>query len=186
MIECPNCKTKLEKGDAFCTNCGTKIEAPKKTTKKSAKPKVFCTNCGNAMEADDKFCTNCGFNPNQVVEPTPKVAPTPVVENTPVAPSNSTQSSGFDAQSFISRNITALPLLIIGALLIIVGIIIVIPDRSFSFYFIEEYVGGDAYNAMIEASLRGGEIAGAMISKAVCICSGIITAAIGFVNLKLK
>lgn len=41
-------------------------------------------------------------------------------------------------------------------------------------YDVKEYVGGDAYNYMIEASLRGGKIAGAMISKTICFAvSGI-------------
>ena len=35
----------------------------------------------------------------------------------------------------------------------------------------EEYVGGDAYNFIIEASLRGGEIAGATVSKTVCFAA---------------
>ncbi|MBQ9324590.1 MAG: hypothetical protein IJ246_02345 [Clostridia bacterium] len=40
----------------------------------------------------------------------------------------------------------------------------------------KEYVGGDAYNYIIEAALRGGEIAGAKIIKAVYFAAaGIIT-----------
>ena len=51
--------------------------------------------------------------------------------------------------------------------------------KKFYFSSIEEYVGGDAYNAMIEASLRGGEIAAAKTSKTMYLCGGIITMAIG-------
>jgi hypothetical protein len=38
----------------------------------------------------------------------------------------------------------------------------------------KKYVGGDAYNYQIEASLRGGEIAGAMVAKAVYLTGGLI------------
>lgn len=68
---------------------------------------------------------------------------------------------------------------IAGLVLLIVGLNYDIPSKKFYFSSIEEYVGGDAYNAMIEASLRGGEIAAAKISKTMYICGGIITMAIG-------
>lgn len=69
--------------------------------------------------------------------------------------------------------------IIAGLILFIVGLNYEIPNRKFYFSSIEEYVGGDAYNAMIEASIRGGEIAAAKTSKTIYICSGIITMAIG-------
>lgn len=77
-------------------------------------------------------------------------------------------------------------LLIIGAILLIVGLSYNIPSREFSFYGIKEYVGGDAYNGIIESSIRGGEIAGATIAKAIYICSGIITMSLGCLRIKPK
>ena len=68
---------------------------------------------------------------------------------------------------------------IAGLILLIVGLNYDIPSKKFYFSSIEEYVGGDAYNAIIEASLRGGEIAAAKTSKTMYICGGIITMAIG-------
>lgn len=39
---------------------------------------------------------------------------------------------------------------------------------------VPDYVGGDAYNYIIEASLRGGEISGAMVTKTICFAvSGV-------------
>ena len=70
----------------------------------------------------------------------------------------------------------------IGALLIIVGIATSIPsdtietgilarnDRDRGGY--NRYVGGDAYNFIIEASIRGGEISGGTAARAVYIGSG--------------
>lgn len=77
-------------------------------------------------------------------------------------------------------------LLILGAILILIGLFYNIPSREFNFYSIEEYVGGDAYNGIIEASIRGGEIAGATMSKNLYICSGSIIMALGLLKLKFK
>lgn len=63
---------------------------------------------------------------------------------------------------------------IIGIIISIVflglGIFTQVPSREIETYGVDsykEYVGGDAYNIQIEASLRGGEIAGAKIQKAI-------------------
>ena len=60
---------------------------------------------------------------------------------------------------------------IIGIILAIVFLCLAIntsiPKKYISSYSMTEYVGGDAYNFIIEASLRGGEIAGAQITKAI-------------------
>lgn len=73
-----------------------------------------------------------------------------------------------------------------GLVLLIIGLTYKIPSRSFNFYGIKEYVGGDAYNAIIESSIRGGEISGAMVTKALYICTGIITISLSAVGLKKK
>lgn len=79
------------------------------------------------------------------------------------------------------KNITIIAVIVViaGLILLIIGLNYDIPSKKFYFSSIEEYVGGDAYNAMIEASLRGGEIAAAKTSKTMYICGGIITMAIG-------
>lgn len=70
--------------------------------------------------------------------------------------------------------------IIFAIALVIIGIIIPIPEKKISMWSFEkgegyeEYVGGDAYNIQIEASLRGGIIAGRTIAKAVLISSGVI------------
>ena len=77
-------------------------------------------------------------------------------------------------------------IIIIGLTLLIIGLVYEIPSREFYFSDLKKYVGGDAYNAIIEGSLRGGEISGAIISKAIYICSGIITMSIGFLGIWKK
>ena len=70
--------------------------------------------------------------------------------------------------------------LLVAIALLVAGFCIAVPDNYIPSWKdldqggMEEYVGGDAYNFIIEAGLRGGEIAGATISKAVCFAaSGI-------------
>jgi hypothetical protein len=73
---------------------------------------------------------------------------------------------------------------VIGAILTIVGLVYPVPSREFSFYAITEYVGGDAYNASIEAAIRGGEIAGAQMAKAMYICGGVILTALSIYKIQ--
>lgn len=59
---------------------------------------------------------------------------------------------------------------ILAALFLILGFCTNTPDKYIKSYGegkMYEYVGGDAYNFIIEASLRGGEIAGAKTAKAI-------------------
>ncbi len=77
--------------------------------------------------------------------------------------------------------------IVLGAILFIVGLFTQIPSKELTTYealddkysVIEEYVGGDAYNYMIGASLVGGEIAGAKTQKAVFISVGLLIICLG-------
>ena len=73
----------------------------------------------------------------------------------------------------MKKKIINLIVVIIGLILLIKGLTYEVPSREFSFYTIKEYVGGDAYNAIIESSIRGGEISGSIVAKAIYTCSGI-------------
>lgn len=82
--------------------------------------------------------------------------------------------------------------IIIGVILILAGLIIQIPGGALTTYesldgvsthgyvfdnkysSIDEYVGGDAYNYIIGASLVAGKTAGAMAAKAICIVGGVM------------
>lgn len=60
--------------------------------------------------------------------------------------------------------------IILAAILLVLGFVSKTPDKYIKSYGDDkmyEYVGGDAYNYIIEASLRGGEIAGAKTAKAI-------------------
>lgn len=69
-----------------------------------------------------------------------------------------------------SKKIIAIIGIIVSIVFLGLGIFTQIPDRKIETYGVgsyKEYVGGDAYNIQIEASLRGGEIAGAKTQKAI-------------------
>lgn len=71
---------------------------------------------------------------------------------------------------------------IIGVVLLVVGLFIKVPSKELTthsilsgeYSVIEEYVGGDAYNYIIGASLVGGEIAGAKTQKAMFVSIGLL------------
>ncbi|MCF0110877.1 MAG: hypothetical protein HUJ58_03175, partial [Erysipelotrichaceae bacterium] len=84
-------------------------------------------------------------------------------------------------------------LFIVGAALICVGLFIRVPGTALTthsdmdgkkvmgltFSTIDEYVGGDAYNYIIGASLVGGRIAGARAERSIYISAGAIIIAMG-------
>ena len=64
---------------------------------------------------------------------------------------------------------------VVSLIMIFVGLSMKIPSEKISYYGDDayyEYVGGDAYNIQIEASIRGGQIAGNTIAKYMLISIG--------------
>lgn len=81
----------------------------------------------------------------------------------------------------------------IGILLIFIGMLLKVPGKELTTYSsldgvdnysaIKEYVGGDAYNYIIGASLVGAEISGVIASKATYISVGALVFCIGLLSL---
>lgn len=92
-----------------------------------------------------------------------------------------------------SRCVASIVVIAIGIVLIAVGLSITVPGDHLTTYeslaekegysYIEEYVGGDAYNYIMGASLVAGHIAGTLAMKAVFIAGGAITSCIGLICL---
>lgn len=61
----------------------------------------------------------------------------------------------------------------------------VIAGDGSNFSYIEQYVGGDAYNYIIGASLVGSRITGLIVAKTVLVAGGILIACIGIIGLCL-
>lgn len=88
---------------------------------------------------------------------------------------------------------------IVGIALVLVGLFMRVPGGALTTYegldgkhtelyafdnkysSIDEYVGGDAYNYIIGATLVAGKMVGTMISKTILIVSGIMCMLFGFV-----
>ena len=99
--------------------------------------------------------------------------------------------------SLKSKNSAALFSIIVGIILILSGLFIQIPggalttyesldgDYTESYVFdkkyssIDEYVGGDAYNFIIGASLVAGKISGTIVAKTICIVGGLMCVCFG-------
>lgn len=83
--------------------------------------------------------------------------------------------------------------LCVGVILIAVGIFIQVPGDQLTTYSsldgkdgystIEEYVGGDAYNYIIGASLIAGRISGTIAMKSIFIAMGCLIVCIGLVSI---
>ena len=91
--------------------------------------------------------------------------------------------------SYSKRGVSVIGI-IIAVILFIAGIFTEVPSKLIEPYNLtdngyEEYVGGDAYNYQIEASLRGGVIAGTKTQKAIYIsmsCLILIISLYGLCN----
>jgi uncharacterized OB-fold protein len=53
IITCPTCGKTISATDAFCTGCGTNINAIRASL-------ALCVNCGAPLTPDTAFCTACG------------------------------------------------------------------------------------------------------------------------------
>ena len=84
-------------------------------------------------------------------------------------------------------------MLLVGIAAIVYGFSIKVPGSSLTTYSsmdgyrnysaIEEYVGGDAYNYIIGATLVGSRISAAMTSQTIFIAVGVLICCIGLIGL---
>lgn len=92
-----------------------------------------------------------------------------------------------------TRKMASYLMLGIGALCLIIGLVFPLPGEHLTTYsslandagsfYIEEYVGGDAYNYIIGASVLAGHIAGAMMTKSLFIVTGLLLLCAGCLAL---
>lgn len=65
QIVCPSCGSPVEKGTAFCSNCGYRIipTVPQNSGNEEMTPVKQCS-CGAALTPNQKFCAKCGQKVN--------------------------------------------------------------------------------------------------------------------------
>ena len=61
---CPKCGNPVEEGDAFCMNCGTRLDPSlfvhEEPPVEEAPAHTTCPNCGADVTPGNKFCGSCG------------------------------------------------------------------------------------------------------------------------------
>ncbi len=144
-----------------------------------------CTNCGTQLHDDTMVCPQCQteFNSQSSSIPPEELSSKPTKSN--------------------NKNKAYICSIIVGIILILVGLFIQIPggvlttwgyldgEEAFGYEFddkyasIDEYVGGDAYNYIIGASLVAGKISGTMTTKAIFVVGGILCICLGITLLSL-
>ena len=143
--------------------------------------KKFCFKCGTELDINACFCPNCGEKCNAQVSS----EPTPVEQyNMNVKPKVNLKDK-IDVKKTVLSNIIPVGCLVVGIIMFVVGLGISIPSDYISSYSMVEYVGGDAYNFIIEACLRGGEIAAAQICKCIYIVGGLIISCISALKINV-
>lgn len=136
-----------------------------------ASPSRTCGSCGAPLEDAQAFCGNCGTRTDE--QPAPA--------SSPIQP----DPGRINIKDTIRMNIIPLITLIAGIVLLCVGLGTNIPSDYLSSYSVTEYVGGDAYNYIMEASLRGGRIAGALTTRAIYTAVGLLISCVSALKLRI-
>ena len=142
----------------------------------------YCVTCGTELEATATFCPRCGAQvAPQATEQTGPVT-TPIQQyNANIKP----KTKKIDLKRTVLSNVIPVACLAIGITLIIVGTGIRVPSDYISSYTMTEYVGGDAYNFIIESGIRGGQIAGAQITTGIYTAVGLLIACVSAMKVNI-
>lgn len=160
---CPKCQTLFANG-VICPKCGGNIIDMKEETELE-------TAVGKAENVSHSTINNSQNNTQSYNNPQHYIPPATAYN----APPKQYHRHPFYALGIFS--------IILGVFLILIGLFLEIPPKEIDTWKISskhgdeqytEYVGGDAYNIIIEASLRGGIISGRTAAKAIYEVGGII------------
>lgn len=169
----------------------------------------FCTTCGTQLHDDDNFCTKCGnhtplpeLQKNIINQMNHKEELVEHISEQEIDSNSSYSNVKLKIKTWRINIKAYMCPIIFGIFLILVGLFIQIPGGALTTYeyldgdktdfyvfddkysSIDEYVGGDAYNFIIGASLVAGKISGTMTTKTIFIVSGILCLCLG-ITLKM-
>lgn len=166
---------------SLCPHCGQEITA--------ADAVKVCPACGIAHHAgcwnENQGCTTFGCSQQRYQTPPAEPVPAPEAPADQKAAPVQPASPRFNFLAYFLTNLIPILTLLAGTALLWMGLDIYIPSGYLSSYDVVDYVGGDAYNYIMEASLRGGQIAGAMITKAVYTAVGLLISCVSVLKLRL-
>ena len=60
IYKCPSCDAIVNKGQKFCTSCGSKLSENLEDAIEESSNVKKCSNCGTELKLGTKFCTECG------------------------------------------------------------------------------------------------------------------------------
>ena len=166
LIKCPHCGSQISELAMKCPKCGNKIESTRK--------KRFCIKCGAELNENEKKCHNCGYQ----VEAEPTIS--------------KTYSFSVDAvhqtKPLMKKEKACRILKTITIIFICIGIIFLgrgfykknsysNPDSdssySYSTQYTNSYVGGDAYNYIINGTYFTGYVVLGMGSLIIATITGV-------------
>lgn len=154
----------------------------------------YCSNCGTQIPDDAAVCPQCLHEINNQLSPAPGQAIALKNAFEKITPLVSTNNP----------NKAYMCPVIFGIVLILIGLFIQVPGGALTTYgsldgikaeyyvfddkysSIDEYVGGDAYNYIIGASLVAGKISGTMTAKAIIIVGGVLCLCFGITLFMLQ
>ena len=143
--------------------------------------KKFCFKSGTELEANASFCPTCGEKCSSQVAS----EPTPIQQYNMNIQKKVNFKDKIDVKKTVLSNVIPVGCLAVGIIMFIVGLGISIPSDYISSYSMTEYVGGDAYNFIIEAALRGGRISAAQVSKCIYISVGLLIACVSALRINV-
>lgn len=172
----------------------------------------ICPNCKGIVGSDTVFCTKCGANIKALKNNVENISPInsntvdfskdDIIQSSEVQDNRSESKKNLDNTSKVSHKYhfrtIAVMCWLIAIALVVFGILLPIPEKHIDTWRTgafgsewerdkyTEYVGGDAYNIIIEASLRGGIIAGRTVAKTIFIVSGIVFCFAGAILVKIE
>lgn len=140
----------------------------------------FCRKCGKKLNLGDAICPNCG----EICANT-QSTPADILRYNSNLNNSISRTGQVDWKKTFLSNFVPIICLSVGIILFIIGLGVTVPSDYISSYSMTEYVGGDAYNFIIEAGLRGGKIAATEISKCIYICVGLLIICLSTFKIKL-
>lgn len=141
----------------------------------------FCLKCGAELGPIAIFCQKCGAPATNQATP----EPTSIEQYNMNIKPKLKLTDKIDIKKTALSNIIPVVCLTIGVILLIAGLGARVPSDYISSYSMMEYIGGDAYNFIIEAALRAGHIAGAETSKSICIAAGLLISCISALKINV-
>ncbi len=141
----------------------------------------FCSKCGKEIMDEAVICPGCGEMCNEQGASNP----TSIQQGNMNNGVNNSSKDKVDIKKTILSNIIPAVFLVVGLLLFVEGLDLGVSSPYLYSFDVEEYVGGDAYNYIIAACFKSGNIAAAEIYKCINVSIGLLITCVSALKLKI-